>query len=459
MAQFINRIGRLYCVWTIVPLLLAASSAMLLMPDTASAQGRNRTDIEIDHSTTGFPLSGGHAQVVCERCHLQGIFRGTPTQCMQCHSPGGRIVSTFKPANHLPTTVNCSSCHRTTGWTPAFFTHNGVAPGTCNKCHNQSTAVGKPVTHIPTTMSCDSCHKTTGWMSAGFTHQGIAPGTCTKCHNGVQARGKPAGHMPTTSSCDACHKMGAADWVFVNNYDHAGIVSGCANCHNGVKAKGKTAFHVPTTAACETCHKSTTTFLGTVMNHTGIVNGCATCHNGTTAMGKPATHVPTTAACETCHKSTTTFVGATFSHTGITTGCANCHNGTTATGKPAGHFVTTQSCEACHRPGVAWSPVTTYVHKSAFYKPHRAGVLCSSCHTSNNEVIAWRFAGYKPDCAGCHAGDYKPGSHKKVDSPQILYNVMELKDCTGSCHLYTNATFTTISKSRTNQHRSTDGGF
>ena len=108
------------------------------MPDTAFAQGSIRTDIEIDHSSTGFPLSGGHAQVVCERCHLQGIFRGTPTQCMQCHSPGGRVVSTFKPTNHLPTMVNCSSCHRTTNWTPAFFTHNGVAPGTCSKCHNQS---------------------------------------------------------------------------------------------------------------------------------------------------------------------------------------------------------------------------------------------------------------------------------------------------------------------------------
>ena len=117
--------------------------------------------------------------------------------------------------------------------------------------------------------------------------------------------------------------------------------------------------------------------------------------------------------------------------------------------------MTTQPCDACHRAGLAWTPVTAYTHKSAFYKAHRASVLCNSCHTNNSEVIAWKFAGYKPDCAGCHAGDFKQGPHKKVESPVIYYNVLELKDCSGSCHIYTNSTFTTISKSRSGQHRPT----
>jgi hypothetical protein len=37
--------------------------------------------------------------------------------------------------------------------------------------------------------------------------------------------------------------------------------------------------------------------------------------------------------------------------------------------------------------------------------------------------------------------------------------VSELKNCAGSCHTYTNSTFTTIQRTRTGQHRSTDGGF
>ncbi len=112
----------------------------------------------------------------------------------------------------------------------------------------------------------------------------------------------------------------------------------------------------------------------------------------------------------------------------------------------------------CHRT-TGWTPTSAYSHVSPFYKSHSSGVNCSSCHTTNNEVIAWKFAAYKPDCAGCHAGNFKPDEHKKVDSPRILYTVSELRNCAGSCHEYTNSTFTTVNKTRTGKHRSTDGGF
>jgi len=91
-----------------------------------------------------------------------------------------------------------------TAWTPATFSHAGVAPGTCATCHNGTTAKGKPANHIPTTQSCDACHKTTSW-DANFSHTGVVPGTCATCHNGVYAKGKPKDHPVTTQSCDACH--------------------------------------------------------------------------------------------------------------------------------------------------------------------------------------------------------------------------------------------------------------
>ena len=84
---------------------------------------------------------------------------------------------------------------------------------------------------------------------------------------------------------------------------------------------------------------------------------------------------------------------------------------------------------------------------------------CTSCHTTNNEVISWQFASYRPNCAGCHANNYKAGEHKKVDTPKILYTVQELQDCSGACHEYTDATFSTIKKTRTGKHRATDGSF
>ena len=85
-------------------------------------------------------------------------------------------------------------------------------------------------------------------------------------------------------------------------------------------------------------------------------------------------------------------------------------------------------------------------------------MTCASCHYTNNEVIPWRFAAYKPDCAGCHASRFAPDKHKKVDSPRILYTVVELKDCSGACHEYTDSTFSKITKTRTGKHSPT-GGF
>jgi hypothetical protein len=166
----------------------------------------------------------------------------------------------------------------------------------------------------------------------------------------------------------------------------------------------------------------------------------------------------TTAACDTCHR-TTAWIPATFSHTGVAPGsCATCHNGSTATGKSGTHFITTRACDACHTT-TAWTPVR-YTHTSPSYSTHNSGVTCRGCHAGNNEVIAWKFGAYSGFCAGCHAGVFKPDSHKKTTSPTtILYTVAELKNCAGSCHEYTNNTFTTIKTTRSSKHRSTDGGF
>jgi hypothetical protein len=301
--------------------------------------------------------------------------------------------------------ATCESCH-------SFGVFKGT-PRQCQLCHAPGSGratTAKPSNHIPTAEPCAQCHNSTvTWAGARFRHTGVAPGTCATCHNGAQASGKPPNHVITTSSCDTCHR--------------------------------------------------TTAWLPATFSHTAVAPGtCATCHNGTTARGKPANHIQTTASCDQCHR-TTAWLPATFSHTAVAPGtCATCHNGTQATGKPSGHFVTTRSCDACHTTS-AWLPVTRYTHTSPYYKAHNTGVTCAGCHTTNNEVISWKFSAYKPDCAGCHADRFKPDAHKKVDTPKILYTVNELRNCSGSCHVYTDTTFTTIKTTRSSKHRSTDGGF
>jgi len=152
-------------------------------------------------------------------------------------------------------------------------------------------------------------------------------------------------------------------------------------------------------------------------------------------------------------------VPANFTHTGIApNSCVTCHNGASARGKAANHFVTAKSCDSCHRT-TSWVPVTSYTHVSPSFIRHNGGVSCASCHKSNMDAVPWKFAAYKPDCAGCHAGTFKPEAHVKVESPRILYSMAELKNCAGACHVYANPSLLVVKKTIPSRHRSTDGGF
>ena len=252
-------------------------------------------NVSFDHMQTGFILTGTHSKVRCETCHIQGMFKGTPRDCAGCHMAGNRFGALAKPSRHVPTFAPCDSCHRTSGWSPASYSHAGVAPGTCMTCHNGTMVSGKPGGHVLTTASCDSCHRSTAWIPAGFNHMGVAPGTCASCH-GVTATGIPSGHVATNgASCDTCHSTRA--WLPAG-FNHVGVIPGsCASCHNGTKAMGKPSNHIPeaqllngATLGCDGCHTSTRVFTTIRMNHNNSQgNGsgwCEACHaSGTNYLG------------------------------------------------------------------------------------------------------------------------------------------------------------------------------
>lgn len=183
-----------------------------------------------------------------------------------------------------------------------------------------------------------------------------------------------------------------------------------------------------------------------------------TCHNGMDAEGKPNDHVSTTAECDVCH-STRAWSPASFDHSTFTDPCSTCHNGMDATGKPSGHFITTQECDVCHMPG-GWTPLT-FRHTSPNYPgDHRQNLDCTDCHRANTEMATYKDdPSLAPDCAGCHRNDYEQGPHKKHENPDRKYTVQELRDCSGSCHVYTDATLTQIKETRNGEHRVGDKDF
>jgi len=351
----------------------------------------------------------------CDACHGTATWKPATNfhvgvvagSCATCHNGTN---ATGKNLTHVPTTLACDTCHRTTDahFAPAHMTHTATMTGQCSSCHGGShtavNALAKPLTHVTTTVQCDTCHKsTTVWAGATYPHTAVA-GMCSNCHNGnvLGALGKNIGHVATTAQCDSCHKSTTV-WTGAN-YTHAATATGtCSTCHNGLAAPGKPSGtgHIPTTLQCDNCHKNYTAFRPATMSHAGTTGTCLTCHNGTytgfNAQAKNVGHIATTDSCDTCHR-TTAWLPASFVHTASHTACTSCH-GTTATGKPTVHIPTTQICSACHRAGGAWMPLLTpYAHTGVV-----AGT-CTTCHVSTFPGMDYKpLANHVPTTASCDA--------------------------------------------------------
>jgi hypothetical protein len=116
-----------------------------------------------------------------------------------------------------------------------FFDHRGVTAGQCQTCHNGQLAKAAPVKHYGKRLSCDSCHRTTTWTPAQYTHAANAAGQCVSCHNGVDASPRPGNHFISVRSCDTCHRSSA--WAPVQ-YQHTSPAyqqqpdrPTCISCH------------------------------------------------------------------------------------------------------------------------------------------------------------------------------------------------------------------------------------
>lgn len=187
--------------------------------------------------------------------------------------------------------------------------------------------------------------------------------------------------------------------------------------------------------------------------------------------GKPTTHVPTTQSCDVCH-STSVWKPAVFNHSGITSGCLSCHNGVTTYGgmligfKAASHWVTARDCNYCHAYP-AWMPLSFLTtrggqgsHQSLTYPGDHTGTnpVCTACHTGHSDAVPYRNATYAGTCAGCHSSSYKSDPHTKYGT--VKYTVSELKNCSGACHIYTDATLSVIKTRRAGpQHKVTARDF
>jgi hypothetical protein len=92
-----------------------------------------------DHANF-FPLDGKHATTDCITCHADNVYRGTPSECDQCHKEPDIHVGVFG--------FKCFYCHTADAWSPAslrqhnFPLNHGVEDQNlqlqCDACHGSN---------------------------------------------------------------------------------------------------------------------------------------------------------------------------------------------------------------------------------------------------------------------------------------------------------------------------------
>lgn len=238
--------------------------------------------------------------------------------CSNCHT-GAFPPADGRPSNHIPyqsltgvAISNCDSCHKTgyTSWNPGRFHTNLTVTNQCATCH-LSKAYGltsKPANalHASIITNCESCHRSTSsWTVVSFAHSpanAVGTGTCDTCHNGSTAKGKPGSHVPVLAGgakCDACHKSQQAWTISVRTNHSAVSAQTCKGCHIATYvtagATVKPNNHIPegqllngSSMDCGSCHSNTNAggFSSATMNHNNSQgNGsgwCYACHNSGT---------------------------------------------------------------------------------------------------------------------------------------------------------------------------------
>lgn len=333
-----------------------------------------------DHSTTGFPLIGGHAGAACSGCHGAGNANKHPSRtCYACHAKD----DSHKGQNG----TDCASCHNPRSWKVTSFDHDRMTDFplkgahrkvVCEGCHKQAPKVAKP----PVTcygchaadddhkgsngQDCERCHNAVAWKDVNFNHATMtkfpllgkhAQARCETCHV------KPAKEVKLAMDCASCH---------AKDDSHKGkLGTDCARCHGSDSWKegvrfdhGLTRFPLLGKHAqqqCVACHVDKT--------FASKGTACAACHEDKTHLGT----LGTPAQCQKCHNSVDWKVWS-FDH--------NKQTDFALTGKHAGLV-----CKACHtRKGDPAKTASHCVDCHSRDDPHRGGFGedCERCHTTNN---------------------------------------------------------------------------
>ncbi len=139
-----------------------------------------------DHSSTRFLLTGAHASVSCQSCHVNGNYQLAFGDCYQCHQADfQRLTNPNHATQSFP--HNCVPCHSTVAWTPLTYNHDvqyfkiysGKHQGRwrlCTDCHTSPS--------VFSSFTCLTCHTQTSMAQdhSGVANYVYASANCYSCH-------------------------------------------------------------------------------------------------------------------------------------------------------------------------------------------------------------------------------------------------------------------------------------
>ena len=198
--------------------------------------------VKFDHNQSAFKLTGKHVSVACDQCHVNGVLKGVPQACVDCHRQDDKHQGAYG--------TDCGQCHTSDDWKKAAFDHSLSAfkltgahqTVACAKCHVNNVFKGTPQTcsacHPDPQVhqgqfgaDCAQCHITTTWKGATFKHtfplnhgrQGTI--ACATCHT------QPGNFKAYT--CYGCHEHDPASIARRHREQRASNLDDCVRCHPG----------------------------------------------------------------------------------------------------------------------------------------------------------------------------------------------------------------------------------
>jgi hypothetical protein len=321
-----------------------------------------------DHARTDYPLTGKHAEVGCNACHLA-------RSVVRAKNARGEPIPVYRPLPHQ----ECSACHADP--------HQGGLGPACDKCHQTAS--------FTTVASGAFDHGRTRYPLRG-RHAAVA---CAKCHD----FGTAAGKRPAFATCTGCHADPHGGTATL-----AGRSADCSSCHDlaGFRPAVFTLDqHRRTTYPLEGRHQQVACSACHLKNPTGVARA---------RLGAAGVLMrPAAAKCADCHADDH---GGQLAGRAVTPDCATCH--AVAGWKPSSFTTAAHdrlrlpltgrhadvACVACHgptRPGLPPLPPAAKLGRARVALVLRE-TTCSACHVDPH-VGRYAAGGARPQPNGCES--------------------------------------------------------